>query len=118
MKRDLELIRDILLFLENDKSPFDWKTGIKGTEDRVKYFYHIKILTQAGFIESIDMSSKSDPDWAPISLTWQGHEFLDAAKNDNAWKKIKDISKKEGGAMPFVLLKELLLGFIKSEFNL
>ncbi|NHE57940.1 DUF2513 domain-containing protein [Cyclobacterium plantarum] len=115
MKRDLELIKKILLELEKDQSPFDWKSFEYA--DKISYCYHIKLLWQADLIEAIDMSSKGNPDWAPICLTWQGHEFLEAAKNDKAWDKVKSTTISEGVSMPFSVLKELLLITIKTELG-
>lgn len=117
MERDLELIKTILLYLEKDRNPFVWKDKIIGTDDKVKFNYHIKILHESGLIEAKDLSTKMGLHWIPVSLTWQGHDFLDAAKNDTAWNKMKEVYKEKGGSIPFVLIKELLVGFIKSQLN-
>lgn len=42
------------------------------------------------------------------SLTWQGHEFLDMARNDTIWKKAFDIIKDKGGNVTLEILKVLL----------
>lgn len=44
-------------------------------------------------------------------LTWEGHEFLDAARNDTTWRKAKDKFLKPAGAWTF----SLLLEFLKAE---
>ena len=47
-----------------------------------------KLLYQAGLIDAENDSGADDFEWIPISLTWQGHEFLDVARNDTVWKKL------------------------------
>jgi hypothetical protein len=117
MERDLDLIKNILLALEKDEKPFTWKNNLIGIEDSVKYSYHIKLLGEAGLVSVENIGGKGN-EWVPYSLTWQGHEFLDAAKNNKAWNKAKDMIGKEGFAVPFSILKELLMITIKSELGL
>lgn len=116
MERDLDLIKNILLALEKDQKPFTWKQDLIGIENSVKYHYHIKLLDEAGLVTVENVGGKGN-EWIPYSLTWHGHEFLDAAKNDKAWHKVKAIASKEGVALPFSIFKELLLITIKSEFG-
>lgn len=56
--------------------------------------------------------------YIPKSLTWQGHEFLDASRNETVWKKtLKTINKKRDG-LTFEVIKALLTQYTKEEFNL
>jgi hypothetical protein len=41
-------------------------------------------------------------------LTWQGHEFLDAARNDTTWRKARETFFKPAVAWTFGLLTEFL----------
>jgi hypothetical protein len=45
---------------------------------------------------------------AAIRLTWKGHEFLDAARNDTIWKKTIGHMKKAGVAVTLPVLEDLL----------
>jgi|TARA_B110000093_G_scaffold133925_1_gene143340 hypothetical protein len=49
----------------------------------------------------------------PTSLTWQGHEFIEAARNDGIWNKAKDIMLKKTGGMSLDVLKVLLTDLAK-----
>ena len=47
--------------------------------------------------------------YSAISLTWQGHEFLDAARNDTIWRKAKKKVLETTGGLAFDVLKAALL---------
>ncbi|MBV9852527.1 MAG: DUF2513 domain-containing protein [Armatimonadetes bacterium] len=56
--------------------------------------YHVKLLSQAGLIDVKHWQTGDGNEvWLPKTLTWQGHEFLDAARNDTTWNKAKGQSK-------------------------
>jgi len=118
MKRDMELVREILL--QTEASPY-----VKGvaelkienhSDDEISY--HVKIMAEAGLITALDFSTGMTFDWRPIGLTWQGHEFLDAIRNDTVWSKTKEIVKEKGGAIPFAILQQLVIKVAASFFGL
>jgi hypothetical protein len=49
----------------------------------------------------------------PFSLTWAGHEFLDASRNENIWERAKKMAGDKIGAIPFDVLKALLIHIVK-----
>lgn len=118
MKRDMDLIRQILFRIEEanyNMAFFDVK--IEGfTEQEISY--HTMLLDQAGYIHARNLSSLDGPCRKPITLTWQGHEFLDAARDNTRWNKAKVLIKEKGGGVVFELLKQLLLEMMKSSIGL
>ena len=114
MKREMELIRQILLEIE--KRPYDQgliDLEIPGyTSSQVSY--HVLLLKDAGLIEAIDFSTFAGPDWRPSRLTWQGHEFLDASRDEGRWQKALDIMKDKAGVIAFDVLKELLIQLMRN----
>jgi hypothetical protein len=50
-------------------------------------------------------------------LTWEGHEFLDSARNKEAWKHANEVAKKNGGVLSFEVLKTVLTTYIKSKLE-
>ena len=54
----------------------------------------------------------------PFSLTWQGHEFIEASRNDTFWNKAKEMAKKKSGALSFDVLKALLIVMAKESVGL
>ena len=108
MKRDFELIKEILLQVENHKDPNKWvKLDIKN-ETHENVAHHVKLLAQAGLLDAIDASSSDGIDWIPKSLTWEGHDFLENARNDTVWKKTLQLVKDKGGSISFSIFQNLL----------
>ena len=55
--------------------------------------YHLVLLRDAGFIGA---KRGLSGDWSISALTWEGHEFLDAVRDDGTWKKTKASAGKVG----------------------
>lgn len=114
MKRDMDLIRKILLKVEEyiGDDPIQ-NIQIEGhTEEDIAY--NIYLLENAGLIEGktlFGMDSVKPAGYAIFRLNWKGHEFLDASRDDKRWKQAKEIMGKLGGAsldMVMVILTELM----------
>lgn len=109
MKRDLELIKAILLRFEEDGNleiPEFSKAQVK---------YHLALLQDAGLITNEEFY---DPDFGPAVLsrtriTWAGHEFLDASRSPTLWEKAKRITLEKTGALTFEVLKTVLIQVAK-----
>ena len=108
MKRDMDLVRQILLEIE--KQPFSggWiDLSIEGhTPEGISY--HVMILHEAGLVEALDLSSSGNIKWKPTSLTWEGHEFLEAARDNFRWKKATSTVLEKAGGITFGVLKQML----------
>lgn len=104
MKRDMELIRMVLLH-EEDPAQVD----ISGqSKDRV--LYHTGLAIEAGLVKGsaiVDGQGvlRSAYTWG---LTWSGHDFLDAARNEGPWKKAMATAKEKGVSLTMDVLTELL----------
>ena len=83
--------------------------------DENEVTYHIMLLHEAGLIHAFDMSGDEFARWYPAYLTWEGHEFLEAAKDDTRWNRAKNHVKDKGVPMIFDILKSLLLGYAKQQ---
>lgn len=110
MKRDLDLIKIILLEIEkkDDTSPITSLSIIEYDQKLVDYNIHL--LNQAGLIKANITRVGANEIYDPIILemTWSGHEFLDSARNETVWKKSKELIKQHGGSVPFEVLKSVL----------
>jgi len=87
--RDLELIRDILFWIESygpAKAAMDVKIAGRRASDIA---YHLKLLRDAQYIEAVDASFLWQAKFIPTGLTWQGSSFIEAARNDTVWEKTK-----------------------------
>jgi hypothetical protein len=107
VKRDLDLIRQILLEVEKNENP------IRSIEIRVEGFspeqvsYHVMLLNQAGYLTATDNSSLRGFSWYPKSLTWEGHEFLDAARSGTVWHQVKAKLKDQAIEAPLSVIHRL-----------
>jgi hypothetical protein len=109
MRRDMELIRIILKALEEKEdatTEWSWKEIPGYSKEDI--YYHYEMLSKAGLIEAIQYKSGQDILWRGRCLTWEGHDFLDAAKNEKVWNKAKEIARKRGGMFSIEILKKIL----------
>lgn len=129
MKRDMDLVRKILITLEDDDWYLSFSAGnLPKIEDyrEMQIEYHMRIMAQAGLlhVESYAIESGSPDHPLAIksySLSWEGHEFLAAARNDTFWKRAKvEMGKVLGGTERFMLpvLTQLLTAYVKAELKL
>jgi hypothetical protein len=58
---------------------------------------HIRLLQDAAFVEIL---RTGPPPWiiATMRLTWAGHEFIDAARDQTRWDQARGIVARIGGA--------------------
>lgn len=122
MKRDMDLIRDLVLKLEAlDLSaaatafldPWGPELLVDGfTPDQV--FYHLRLLDNAGFIDH--HSDHGIQHFAFSGLTWHGHDFADSVRDSAVWHATKEEAKKAGG-FSVDLLVALAKGFLKKKIE-
>jgi hypothetical protein len=114
MRRDMNLVRSILISLEGEEE--DDLTEF--TQEQIGY--HNYLVMSSGLAYGVDMSSKADkyPSAILTSLTWEGHDFLDAARNETTWKKVMYKIKDSTGTVAFEVLKALLIAASKEKFGL
>lgn len=119
MKRDMELIRKILIYFED--KPDDKlveNLEIEGY-DLTIIQHHLVMIFEAGFIAAEPERTNTGRVFKvyPFRLTWEGHEFLAAARNDSIWMKTKKTILSKISDIPFSLLKELLISTIRTELS-
>jgi len=105
MKRDMNIVRDLLLKIEADEEP-------NYHEDTI--LYHINLLYEAHLIEG----TQTRGGWDGLRLTWEGHDFLDAAREDKVWRKALDKLGSAAASVSFTVLKTLLESIVKSQLGL
>ncbi len=107
MKRDLDLARQILLQTEERASYGKIFLELDfGDVPKQILSERVKLLTEAELIES--RVNPREATLLPIRLTWQGHEFLNAAKNETIWQKTKKFVQEKGGSLTFDVAKAVL----------
>jgi len=113
MKRDMDLVRKILMFMsENTEGPgVDWENALPGYSEQ-QIFHHAHLMAQGDLIDATEISSMEDPlpISLPLSITWTGHEFLDAARDETLWEKAKKHVIKPTGGVAMSVLTDWLKG--------
>ncbi|MFM0181605.1 DUF2513 domain-containing protein [Paraburkholderia aspalathi] len=108
MKRDMDLIRDLLLRLEALPVPAAGMTTIDASQTAVQVDgytaeqinYHLSLLEQAQLIHAggLDFGMQFGGGGVGFqSLTWAGHDFLDATRNPDVWGRTKQAANAAGG---------------------
>ena len=120
MKRDMEVVRKLLLYFEDkpDDRAVD-KVDIEGYDAKA-IGYHLILLYEAGLIEGepyVSKTSKRIIDVMPFRLTWEGHEFLAAARNDTVWRKVLAKIASVAGDAPVAILKDLLVRALRAQMG-
>jgi Hypothetical protein (DUF2513) len=110
MKRDMDLIREILLEVEKCSSLSGCGIKIPGRAQEELY-YNAQLAQEAGLIDARFLPGSSD--FHVIRLTYEGHEFLDAARNDTLWTRAKEKVTKDTGTLTLEGLKFALSALIK-----
>ena len=64
--------------------------------------YHIALLDDAGLLHGQDRSAIGVFRWSAGTLTWAGHEFVEAIRDDGVWQEALAIVAKSGGGVVFV----------------
>lgn len=119
MQRDMELIRKILLVIEQSDSGWAPQLQIEGYSE-AQIGYHAYLLIDAGLAHGQDASTlRSDaPQGLITSLTWEGHEFAEAARDSGRWSRAMGIVAEKGGDVTLDVLKQLLVSLMKASFGL
>lgn len=118
MKRDMDMVRDLLLKIEAAPPRASWKTVVTTTDndEAKKALWHLKLIEEAGFIRSkpIHLHGARLPEM--IEMTWEGHDFMDSVRDPKVWEKTKQGAEAAGG-FTVDLLKDLAKGFVKKQIE-
>jgi hypothetical protein len=114
MKRDMDLMRQILLEVEswNDLGPR--QVSIDGVDDIIKLNREVERLYDTGYLEGITSSPIQSPykRIAVTDLSPKGQDLLNSIRNPEVWSKTKKGAEAAGG-FTVDLLFDLAKGFIK-----
>jgi hypothetical protein len=100
MKRDLDLIREILAHVERyEPASMSSIQGLgpadfSGTEPQNRY--HVRMLIDADFLKEAGRGTMDGTIYVH-GLTMQGHDFLDAVREKSIWERTKARLSAAGG---------------------
>ncbi len=115
MKRNWDTIREILL--KGEELEFGNTLTISDFDEiRAKEIeYHVKLLKESNLIKATVVEFYGGGCQFDLeSLTWSGHDFLDAIRNDTIWNKTKTTIATKSGSMTFELIKSIAIELAKA----
>jgi hypothetical protein len=98
MKRDADLVRDILLSVEAGHA------GIQSeiTEDQDIINHHLHLMIDGGLLSGQEIN---EGQWRVYGLTWEGCELIDLIRDGVRWAAIKQ--KLNGKSCSFDIIKRI-----------
>lgn len=126
MKRELKVIKYVLEEIErlqqNNRS-FQISFDNNDTYSIEQLNYHLTILVGAGFVDANIIRPKGPDNQLNIikSITWDGHDLLDALRNDKAMQLAEEEANKKGSKLndlPIEVVKALIIASTKKLFGL
>ena len=119
MKRDLDLIRKMLLAIEEAPSGWAPELKIEGYSE-TQVGYHAYLMIDAGLARGSDASAMGSeaPEGMITSLMWAGHEFAEAARDEKLWKKAMGLVAEKGGSITLDVMKDLLISLMRRALGL
>ncbi|HCM0522269.1 TPA: DUF2513 domain-containing protein [Vibrio parahaemolyticus] len=117
MKRDMELIRKLLLTIEKNPRQLE----VEGY-DKNQVKYHALLLIEAGFLDGNVSDTLANtsvvPSFVSVNrLTWDGHEFLDNIRKEEVWNTIKTEFKDASISTVFSIGKQLTENYAKKKLS-
>ena len=114
MRRDMELVRSILLAVADASVLVDGNALTDELHDLQAIGYHVEMMRDAGLVEAT-----IHKEWGGTyvivrvgPLTWEGNDFLDAVANDTVWKKVKTRIAQLAGNATFEITKALAVKYL------
>ncbi len=96
MKRDMELIRELMLAIESQDGDFNYESVKTIGYDEPQIEYNLNLLIKAKLVVGEIHQFQGDPlqggfsSIPVVELSWEGHEFLENTRNESVWKIVKE----------------------------
>ena len=110
MIRDLDFIREILLFIEkSDSTRISPNEFLQLTDNFDKICYHLYLLHESGYIQASDITCMGCqyPQYLVHWLTASGCDYLDAVRSNSVWDKTKKVLSSTVSSAPLDVIKAL-----------
>ncbi len=116
----MDLVRRILLALEAREHGYAPGGFTIAGYDQDVIGHHVWLMEQGRLITAVKTTVHGDasPNALPITITWAGHDFLDAVRNDRVWGKVRTELKDKAITLPFTLLQDLALKILAAHIGL
>lgn len=107
MKRDMGLVRSVLLQVEAAEEPLELGMISHVGHSDAELAYHIELMRERGLIDAdIERAWGGTVVGCTVAaLTWDGQDFLDAIRSERVWAKACDLVRKSVGTTTFEVFK-------------
>lgn len=117
MRRDMDLVRQLLLALEEREIGSTATPQIEGKSDD-EIGAHLALLSEAGLIQGVSATaSGGGPRVIPLRLTWDGYESLDLMRNASTCCKAKTWVVEKGEGLGLETLKAVLQALVRQTLD-
>ena len=120
MKRDMDLVRKILIAIEREDGNLNFDAL---GHEREQVYLHIELMKEHGLVDAMIDRDDDGPKHEILMcnvecLTWDGHDFLDKIRNESIWEQAKRKCLNETGGLSFELLKGCLIYVAKQKLGI
>ena len=118
MKRDMDLVRAILIVIENNEKEYleQGEVSLALSEQFPELQWsgeqlipHVKMMEEAGLVGANIISAMRGGAFTHLRMTWDGQDFLANARDPSIWEK----ARPKVGRLSFDLIKQLLMTLTK-----
>lgn len=113
--RDLELIREILIWMESGAPD----NSQPSADDEKRFAYHCQLMDEIQLIKAAIMTRPGNNGMMEAQravvqkLLWKGQETLEAMRNDTVWNKTKAVMTDKGIPALFDVIVAAAKGYAK-----
>lgn len=132
MTINLDYLKQLLETFETSENAFTNINELKknGLDlDSEEFIFHLHLLWDKKLISTenpedlnfgLSRISNGEPSWSVknLRLTYDGHQFIEALRNDDIWNKLKKDFKKSGISTIVDVSKTLLSEYLKQKLGL
>lgn len=125
MKLNHDCLRQVLLTCEqldfNEKPETSYFLNNNDLSDfsNEEILYSMNQLNSAGFIELHPIKTMGNPHgFKFLTITFEGHKFLDNIRDDSIWKKVKESVSAKAGSASISIVSQIASMIIKNQFGL
>ena len=116
-KRDMDLVRKLLFAIEEKPNDYPEQTFVVEGYDDYTVQFHLILMYEAGLISAEvyrTETGRTAKIYFVFRLTWEGCEFLSAARDNTIWNTVKKRTLTQLSEVPFAVLKAALLAAVKN----
>ena len=124
MKRDLDLVRKMLIFIEESDGRIPAEDVMDLASNRERGAFHLRLIVARGLV-SANLRSVTGPQLLSgfvEGLTWDGFDYLDAIRSEPVWSRAKEAIRESVGDTSLSVVKQvcssLALSMVKNQLGI